>query len=127
MCDDFNVFDADLEYKSPIDMIVQQMSSEFDQMKENQLMLKVNQAVDFNVDKDELLRALQYDREQYEKGYEDAKKKFERPKGEWEKFTVMDFVREEDVLRCNKCGWLNGYVAYNFCPQCGADMRGEEE
>lgn len=33
----------------------------------------------FDVDKEELLKALQYDRQQYEKGYADAKRECERP------------------------------------------------
>ena len=50
----------------------------------------------------------------------------EKPKGKWEKFTVMDFARVEDVLKCNQCDWLNGdNFAYNYCPNCGAEMEGK--
>ena len=32
--------------------------------------------------------------------------------------------------RCSKCGEhypsIKGYMSYNFCPNCGVDMRGEE-
>lgn len=47
----------------------------------------------------------------------------ERPKGEW----AYDGVK----WKCNRCGkWLfiyDGDADMNFCPNCGADMRGEGE
>lgn len=113
-----NENDWEETYESPIEMIVSQMSSEFDRMKENQLMLRVNQAVDFYVDKAELLKALQYDRNQYETGYLDAKKKFKRPKSEWVK------INTERVM-CRRCTFRHEkwFVNFKFCPNCGADMR----
>lgn len=31
------------------------------------------------------------------------------------------------ALRCNKCGFEDdSYSHFNFCPNCGADMRGEQ-
>ena len=54
----------------------------------------------------------------------------ERPKGRWE-YVVDDWW---DVHRCTACGELWTLEAgtpqennMNFCPNCGADMRGEEE
>jgi hypothetical protein len=55
-------------YKSPIDIIYGQMETQMEGA-----ILKAIQKVDVNVDKDELLRALQYDRGQYDKGYADGK------------------------------------------------------
>jgi hypothetical protein len=56
-------------YKSPIDIVYGQMETQL----EGHIM-KAVQNVHVNVDKDELLRALQYDRGQYKKGYEDGKR-----------------------------------------------------
>lgn len=42
------------------------------QQEEDSMMMQVRQQVGFAVDKEELLKALQYDREQYQKGYSDA-------------------------------------------------------
>lgn len=54
-------------YKSPIEIIEGQIKM---QMEAN--ILKAVHEVGINVDKPELLRALQYDRAQYSRGYQDA-------------------------------------------------------
>lgn len=30
------------------------------------------------------------------------------------------------IWRCSECGW-NDLAQFNFCPHCGADMRGEND
>ena len=49
----------------------------------------------------------------------------ERKKGEW--------INRGRIIRCNKCkiGYatvkgMKSALTYNFCPNCGADMRGEQ-
>lgn len=54
-------------YESPIDIIYGEMQT---QIKND--VLKAVQRVSVNVNKEELLKALQYDREQYLNGYEDG-------------------------------------------------------
>ena len=56
-------------YKSPIEIICQGIGYEVDKG-----ILKAVLEHGINVDKDELIRALQYDRDQYKKGYSDGKK-----------------------------------------------------
>lgn len=68
-------------YKSPITIIQDQI-----QMKIENDILKAIQRQNIVVDKEELIKALGYDREQYEKGYEDAK---------WEFADKMDRIVEE--------------------------------
>ena len=63
----------------------------------------------------------------------------ERKMGQWEEIRVMpeayDITGEKtwaSVMRCNKCGFeafaIEGHFAqYHFCPNCGADMRGEQD
>lgn len=50
----------------------------------------------------------------------------ERKKGKW--------INEGRIIRCNKCkiGYatvkgMKSALTYNFCPNCGADMRGEHD
>lgn len=58
-------------YESPITQMVSQIQTEM----ETELLYKVSQAVGYSIDKDELVKALKYDRGQYEKGYADGLKK----------------------------------------------------
>ena len=63
----------------------------------------------------------------------------ERKKSEWEEIEVMADAYDISVVKtwaskmmCNQCGFttiaIEGrFSQYNFCPNCGADMRGEQE
>ena len=64
-------------YRSPIDLIVSEMN-----MKVEGEVYKAVQNVGVNVDRDELLKALNYDRSQYQKGYAD---------------------RDAELVRCKDC------------------------
>ncbi len=58
---------AEKLYQSPIEIIMQEMQTQFDGE-----VFKATQAYGINVDKDELIKALQYDRDQYDKGFADG-------------------------------------------------------
>ena len=58
-------------YKSPIDVIIGEMQTQLVQDHEKQI-LRAVQSVDVHVDKDELVKALQYDRDQFDRGYKDG-------------------------------------------------------
>lgn len=58
-------------YESPINAIVNDICSDIQQKEEKYIMECVHN-VGINVDKKELLKALSYDRHQYEKGYKDG-------------------------------------------------------
>ena len=62
-----------MSYESPITAIYEQISNQINQDFENRIMAEVKMKVDVNVDKDELIKALNYDRGQYEKGVNDVK------------------------------------------------------
>lgn len=59
-------------YESPIEKTITDIQSQIIKQDVEHLMYSVNQSVGYNVDKGELLKALQYDRKQYQKGYADA-------------------------------------------------------
>ena len=58
-------------YKSPIDLVVNQVQNLILEQQENQV-FKAIQSVGVKVDKEELKKALKYDRQQYENGYNDG-------------------------------------------------------
>ena len=96
-------------YESPIAIITTEYQSSIDDE-----VLRVTRKIGINVDKDELLKALKYDRGQYEKGYADGKA--ERKTGIW-------FDRGCNYV-CNQC-WLTEKRRTRFCPECGAEMVNE--
>lgn len=93
-------------YKSPVEIAREQIKTQID----NEILFRVTQEVGINIDKDELLKALAYDRQQYEKGYNEA---------------IDDFVAkykfcDNRSVQCNKA--LN-------CADCIAEQLkvGEQE
>ena len=46
----------------------------------------------------------------------------ERPQGEWKETDIP----ESTLCKCSVCNFDLGAYSFNFCPNCGADMRGEE-
>ena len=61
-------------YKSPIEIVMEELFQKMDEDFENSV-FKAEQ----NVDKEELLKALIYDRGQYDEGYEDAMNEVKHP------------------------------------------------
>ena len=62
-------------YKSPIEIIVQDTYQKLLEQREENI-FKAILETGVKVDKEELLKALKYDREQYSKGYVDGAKEF---------------------------------------------------
>jgi hypothetical protein len=62
----------DFNYKSPITKIEQEIASQIVETEEGKLMYEVQKAIGYSIEKEELIKALQYDRGQYEKGYKDG-------------------------------------------------------
>lgn len=102
-------------YNSPIEAI-------FDDIKTNIEGYVVNsvQRVGICVDKNELVKALEYDRGQYEKGYRDGLSDATKH-GKWIEYPIVDGMNQ-----CSVCGVLR-FGDSNYCPNCGADMRGEQK
>ena len=48
----------------------------------------------------------------------------ERKRGKWEIYVISMF--DGEGCRCSECG-LEGVPYWDFCPNCGADMRGEQD
>ena len=85
-----------MSYQSPIEVFQTQMQSQI----EGEI-YKAVMKVGVNVDKDELLKALQYDRDQYQKGYTD---------------------RDSEIVRCKDCKYwhqslIPGQEKFGDCGQ----------
>ena len=101
-------------YEPPITLYMNEIQT---QIEDN--CLKAVQSYGFNVDKDELKKALDYDRGQYDKGYADARKMYERLHGEW-----LDIYSSHIAYKCSCCERQMPITDFfNYCPNCGAYMR----
>ena len=82
-------------YNSPIELLVEEIQHQIVKQQDENIYQAVLNYIP-NVDKEELIRALQYDRDQYEKGYADGKR------------DAMD-----ELVRCKDCKHLKyGYQCY---------------
>lgn len=86
-------------YESPINKIIGEMKTQMIKDEEGQLMVQVTQAIGYDVDKNELIKALNYDRQQYEKGYADALK-------------VLDEIKAGIEVEIRDCIPAQGYDAW---------------
>lgn len=107
-------------YESPINLVfeAQQNAMRFAiQQQEDGIMAAVH-SYGITVDKEELTRALRYDRGQYDKGYADGKRDAEPKHGRWEK-------HRDDVCYWYECSECHEPPAAKDCPNCGAKMEWE--
>lgn len=98
-------------YISPIQLIV----DDYQTTIEDEVM-KVVRNTGIFVDKEELIKALKYDRQQYEKGYQDGQN---AKHGKWE------YDLRDGVYSCSICGNNIDSVNSNYCGLCGAKMDKE--
>lgn len=119
-------------YESPII----RLTSEIQRQQESDLMLQLTQTVGYSIDKGELVKALRYDRQQYEKGYMDGLSTFsaevapelsaleaERDALRAELIEVLEKAascREHD-MRCGDCPYF-----HNSCGGCPSKLSADE-
>lgn len=123
-------FTLENEYISPISIL----SSEIDMCIENDI-LKCVSRYGINIDKEELVKALNYDRDQYMKGYAAGKALSNVTFSEW----VWDAAAIDwgiGAWVCKRCHCRNdnipslrnenpyAWAGSKFCPECGAKMKG---
>lgn len=96
-------------------------------------LLRVTQEMGLDVNREELLKALKYDRGQYEKGYEDGCRD-SRKHGRWIPIQYDGYADGHpvwDLWECSEC--REEYESegdpppHNYCPNCGAKMDGGNE
>lgn len=108
-----------MSYESPITMVSELINTQLRQ-DGDRYVADIEKKVGFKVDKQELIRALAYDREQYSKGYHDAMKK---TAGHWMR------ISPAGIYECSNCGqnvMTSDISCYKFCHGCGALMEEQE-
>ena len=118
-------------YKDPITMIVRDMETQMRKQEEAYLMETVRE-YGFDIDCEELKRALAYDRGQYIQGYRDAVEQYTRPKAEW--LITNAYPHNVYCSNCHKTFaqthweiWQDKSLPRRFCPNCGAMMVEEDD
>lgn len=121
-----------MAYESPVHVytteIQHKMAEECDR-----IVLSEIKNVGVYVEKDELIKALEYDRGQYQKGFRDGRLSVERKTGMWigEGDGYADGSMVYDMWSCGCCGtrfdeWEEE-PDWKYCPVCGSYNGGDEE
>lgn len=120
-------------WESPINAIQSEMRMQYEDG-----VMKAVQRVGFDVNKEELAKALQYDREQYDKGYADAIEEFSERLKERFKCMQMAELQGEDVCPYAEedCPYMYQDVSCQYCAreqtikdiaEIAESMKGEKE
>lgn len=110
-------------YESPIIQNIADISTQIREAQDGRLIYEVQQAIGYDIDKEELIKALNYDRDQYQKGYEDGRKD-----SEWTPLTRDTLPKEgEDVLIQYKSNGedymaVSRRIDYNYWVGFGRDI-----
>ena len=100
-------------YESPIKIIESTIDSIYKDIvkkKDDAIFAEIQSSFGVDLDRDELIRALQYDRDQYNKGYDDGKR---------------DAMAE--LVRCENCIYRSQYADENGNYKCGGILTEDEE
>jgi len=111
-----------MSYESPIELIYHET---FPKLIKQQEELIMHGCLDIGVyvDKEELIKALKYDRRQYEKGFADGRPK----KGNWIPIERGEKGYSAGDFRCSVCGSPNKcYCLTPYCCSCGSRMEEQE-
>lgn len=88
-------------YESPLEKIYGEIHEQIVKQDEENMMYAINQAVGYKVDKEELIKALQYDRNQYEKGKKEMQEKI---------YEAIEEIKQLDSVNIEYCP--SGYEEY---------------
>lgn len=114
-----------MAYESPITLMTEKIANDLANKTEG-LIMECVQRVGVSVDKYELAMALNYDREQYKKGYRDGLSDAVKH-GKW--LNTSTDIPKLLMNVCSECGFQYPSAIrprFNYCPECGARMDGEE-
>lgn len=101
-------------YESPINRIFGEIHNEIVRKDEEHLMSVITQNVGYQVDKSELIKAMNYDRHQYKKGYKDGYKDG-KDNIRWIPVSVEVPKKHEAVIGVNNFGDIYKAELYEDC------------
>lgn len=104
-----------MSYESPISLIFDDATTEI-----NGNIMRVVQGYHVDVNQKELIKALNYDRNQYQAGWQDAIRSYARPAGIWVFKEYDDETGIANSYFCSECGKPQAQVYKNYCANCGA-------
>ena len=113
-------------WESPITKIYGDIYNEIIRKDEENCTFAIEQAIGYKVDKNELIKALQYDREQYDKGYKDGVR--ETFIEELEKIKA-EIQKEADYLKQQK-DYAKAYgmeIAIEYIDKHISELKGENK
>lgn len=109
-----------MSYESPIELLIADIQHQIVEQQDEQIYQAVMEVIP-NINREELLKALKYDRDQYDRGYEDGKRDaVVHARWEW-----RDLIGDgcSLMLCCSNCLETRGArETAKFCPECGAKM-----
>ena len=118
-------------YKSPITIIestIDSFTKSIIKQKDDAIFAEIQHSFGVDMDREELIRALKYDRDQYNKGYADGRSDAVSH-GMWHKY--HDFFTNRQVgWICTNCSAVSYDLSNGdtpFCPHCGAMMDLEDD
>lgn len=95
-------------YECPITEMVKKVTDSIIEQRENAIVAQISEAIGLEVDKQELIKALQYDRQQYEKGYADAKAEFSLDE------RVKEFIYFPDCFKTDKMKQIEAVLGFRL-------------
>ena len=95
----------------------EKIAGEIGEHVESRIMASVQEQMAIEIDRHELIRALNYDREQYGKGYTEGYQEAKRKDKEW-----IETDHKGTPYLCPSCQCFSN-LRYYWCPWCGKDMR----
>lgn len=102
-------------YEPVIELFTTDLQYEIVRNEEEEI-LKVIHSIGVNVDKEELVKALNYDRDQYRKGFNKGYLAGRaKEQGDWVRIEPYDL----NTLQCSRCGYIT-HERTNYCSKCGS-------
>jgi hypothetical protein len=110
-------------YESPIELLYSDLRIETLKDEADQVIVRAVQEIAPSVNKEELIKALQYDRDQYLKGYTDGLAYTPPVKTHYDQVKAMSLEEMSELFADNDCGYCR---IHDFCFAKGCQINCED-